>query len=104
MNRPIRLGTALAYGLAAVVISNTCMWVGGTVYFSSKIDEAFTGLCDILVLSDEPLPHPPTGGPAQPSPKTDYGRALAEYNKKVAERQQRGLAAINRAVERYHCK
>jgi hypothetical protein len=103
MNRMIRLRTALIYAAAVVVLSNTAMWVFGSVYFSTRIDDAFDGLCGILVYSSEPFPRPPSNG-TQPSPTSPYGKALAEYNKKVADRQQRGLEAVNRAVDKYHCK
>ena len=93
----------LEYSAASVVISLILSIGLGAWYFSSKLDEAFGGLCDILVISTEPYPKPPQS-PNVPPPTTEYGKALSKYNKEVEARQQRALAAVNRAVDKYHCR
>lgn len=108
---------AVAYAVAACIISCILTFVVGTAYLDNRIekgiqksavvdarvDQAFKGLCDILLISNEPFPKPPTSGASKPSPTSPFGKELAEYTRKVDERQAKALAAVKRAVERYRC-
>lgn len=110
---------ALGYTLAVVIASSILTFVVGTAYLDSRIqkgvreseiidarvDEAFRGLCGILLGAATPAPKPPTPEDVNtPDPETPYGRALAEYNRKLVKRQADGLAAVNAAIEEYDCR
>lgn len=89
--------------MATAVVSIVLFAIVGTVYVDTRINRAFGGLCEILLISTEPYPKPPQS-PSVPPPTSEYGKALKSYNDEVATRQAKGLRALNSAVEKYHCK
>jgi hypothetical protein len=107
---------AVLYVLVAVVTSSLLTFTIGTAYLDNRIqknlessrvidarvDSAFQGLCGLLLISARPRPKPPV--PAQLPTDSAYVKALAEYNRSLAKQQAEGLAALNAALDTYHCR
>lgn len=111
--------TAFVWVVASTIISSILTFAVGTAYLDSRIergiqrsrvidarvDQAFSGLCNILIRAAQPAPKPPTPEDNNlPDPTSPYGRQLADYNRALAKRQAEGLAAVNAAIETYHCR
>jgi hypothetical protein len=115
----IRKRLAALYLVAAVVISSLLTFAVGTAYLDrrieegiaeskiidARVDQAFRGLCDLLLRASLPAPKPPTPEDISvPDPESPYGRALAQYNRDLAQWQAEGRAAVRAAIQTYHCR
>lgn len=93
----ILVASLLAFSIATTVI-NTRSNARIERQVNSKVVETNAALCDLFRFSIVPGPTPP-----QPKvePRSEFGQALAEYNRIQAIRQREGRAKVEAAIKRY---
>lgn len=95
--------------LATIVVSLVLTVAGGAVVTTitaarteDRVARTERTLCTWLDLSTRPRPRPPQP-PADATPQTEFGRALAEYNRQLVAYQARADAVVRKSRADYHC-
>lgn len=91
---------SLAYNL--VVAFATIVLMGGFVvgFVQHAIDKNNDAVCGVVLASMQAPPAPPVDA----DPKTEYGRQLLDYNKKLEVYNKNVTADVQKLIKQYNCK